>query len=143
MKAIRTISLILLCLATFFNLQAQQPIVNFEYDDAGNRTGRYVTVVKSTEADSLFFEAELNLTTSGLQAKVYPNPTYGIINIEIDGAESIPVNYTLTDQQARLIMEGRLLSNAETISLLSLEPGVYFLRLHNTERKLVYKIIKQ
>jgi hypothetical protein len=143
MTTIRTICLLIFCMALNYNLKAQQPMVNFAYDGAGNRTARYISVIKATEVDSLSLKARIGLATSELQVNVFPNPTYGIINIEINRTESIPIDYVLFDQQAKLIMKGQLINNTETINLIHLETGVYYFRLNNTEKELVFKIIKQ
>lgn len=143
MKAFKIISTLFFITALSVNLKAQETVF-FDYDAAGNRTHRYLAKKeKSLEADLLHFENPLPEINTELQAKLYPNPTYGILNIEIDNAEAMPVIITLVDQQAKQVLQSEVSDNAETLNLTHLAPGTYFLRLHNTEKKLVYKIIKQ
>lgn len=143
MKAIKIISLMFFIMVLVFNIKAQQTIV-FEYDAAGNREQRYLQAKeKNLEADLLHFENPLPEINTELQAKVYPNPTYGILNIEINHAEAMPVTITLVDQQAKQVLQSEVSENAETLNLTHLAPGTYFLRLHNAKKKIVYKIIKQ
>jgi len=143
MKTLKHTLLATFCFLAVFSLKAQETVV-FEYDEAGNRILRSLQAKeKSLEADLLHFENPLPEINTELQAKVYPNPTYGILNIEINNAETMPVSITLVDQQARQVLKSKISENAETLSLAHLQPGTYFLRLHNTEKKLVYKIIKQ
>jgi len=143
MKDFKIISILFLVTVLSVNLKAQETVV-FEYDAAGNREHRYLQAKeKSLEADLLHFEDPLPEIKTELQAKVYPNPTYGILNIEINNVETMPVTITLVDQQAKKLLQSELSENAETLNLTHLAPGTYFLRLHNTEKKLVYQIIKQ
>lgn len=143
MKTVKIISMLFFVTVLAVHLKAQQTVV-FEYDAAGNRTQRYqAKKEKSLEADLLHFENPLPEINTELQAKVYPNPTSGILNIEINLSETLPVNITLVDQQAKQVLKSGISENAETLNLTHLQPGTYFLRLHNTEKKLVYKIIKQ
>jgi len=93
----------------FSNLPAQQAIVSFEYDDAGNRTHRSISTIKATETeienltDFIVPTPADNDNADELNATVYPNPTYGIINIEVDENESETVAYKLYDQNGKWI----------------------------------------
>ena len=143
MKTLKHTLLAALCFFVALSLKAQETVF-FEYDNAGNRILRTLqTKEKTLEADLLHFENPLPEINTELQAKVYPNPTHGILNIEINLTETLPVSITLVDQQARQVLKAEISENTETLNLTSLRPGTYFLRLHNTEKKLVYKIIKQ
>jgi PKD repeat protein len=58
--------------------------------------------------------------------KVYPNPTYGLLNIENATGENITLSiYTLTGQQ---LIESRTSAGTSQINLESLEAGIYFVR---------------
>jgi hypothetical protein len=143
MKAITTLCLFVFIVAFSNQVIAQETVV-FEYDNAGNRILRTLQAIeKNLEADILHFENPFTEINIELHAKVYPNPTQGILNIEINLAETLPVTITLVDQQARQVLKTEISENAETLNLAHLAPGTYFLRLHNTEKKLVYQIIKQ
>ena len=143
MKTLKHTLLAVLCFFAVLSLKAQETVF-FGYDDAGNRILRSLQAKEKTlEADMLHFENPLPEINTELQAKVYPNPTHGILNIEINNTEALPVTITLIDRQAKQVLQREVSENAETLNLAHLAPGTYFLRLHNTEKKLVYKIIKQ
>jgi PKD repeat protein len=58
--------------------------------------------------------------------KVYPNPAYGMLNIENATGEDINLSiYTLTGQQ---IIESRVHEGTSQLNLESLEAGIYFVR---------------
>lgn len=143
MKTIKIINLLFFITVMAFNIKAQETVI-FEYDAAGNRTHRYLVVKeKNLEADLFHFQNPLPEINTELQAKVYPNPVSGILNIEINLAEMLPVTITLVNQQAKQVLKSKISNNIEKLDLTHLQSGIYFLRLHNTEKKLVYKIIKQ
>jgi len=65
------------------------------------------------------------LGTEGL-IKVYPNPVYGVLNIENTSGEDINMSiYTLTGQK---ILESRVTVGTTSINLDHLESGIYFVR---------------
>jgi hypothetical protein len=133
----------------FSNLPAQQAIVSFEYDDAGNRTHRSISTIKATETeienltDFIVPTPADNDNADELNATVYPNPTYGIINIEVDENESETVAYKLYDQNGKWIEQGQITGRRKELSLESRQPGVYFITLAGQTKRITYKIVKQ
>ncbi len=131
-------------------LCAQQSFVHFEYDAAGNRIERYISVTKLTEADTLLFgddatynimnvdEAENNPAGSNIQ--VYPNPTYGMLNIDVGRPLQNTLSWYLFDQTGRVVLQGKLLQQNSTINLQPLQNGTYHFYLPETRG---FKIIKQ
>lgn len=143
MKTLKHTLLAALCFLAVLSLKSQETVF-FGYDDAGNRILRSLQAKEKTlEADMLHFENPLPEINTELQAKVYPNPTHGILNIEINNTEALPVTITLVDRHAKQVLQREVSENAETLNLVHFAPGTYFLRLHNSEKKLVYQIIKQ
>ena len=136
--------------ALFFqNLPAQQAIVNLEYDQAGNRIQRTITTFKATEIEienlaGVIVPAPAVASNSDeLKANVYPNPTYGIINIEVDKHEGETITYVLYDQTGKWIEEGQIAGYRKEVSLKSRQPGVYFITLTGQTKRITYKIVKQ
>jgi len=130
-------SITIIGFAMFFQyLPAQQAVVTFEYDDAGNRTQRTITTFKATEteienlAGFIVPTPAVAYSADELNANVYPNPTYGIINIEVD-------------QTGKLIEQGQIAGYLKELSLESRQPGVYFITLAGQTKRITYKIVKQ
>ncbi|MDP2424237.1 MAG: T9SS type A sorting domain-containing protein [Bacteroidales bacterium] len=142
MKALRFTTLLIFGCLTSVSALAQHVSVHFDYDPAGNRTGRYLKIEKSSQADTLPFAKPVSPQLEQLHARVYPNPTYGIINVEIEKHGNNPVSYTVLDQHGKLIETGRIENGFSTISLISLQASVYYLRLNNGKEQVIFKIIK-
>ncbi len=145
MKAVRYILPLLILVFLSSALYAQQT-VKFEYDLAGNRVLRTLDTKKSTEAevDSLFKAEVIHDKTIGDNlVKVYPNPTYGLVNIEFLEISEGPSTYSLTDQNGRQVMNGKTINLSNTIDITHQGRGVYYLMIKAPEIYQVYKIIKQ
>lgn len=136
-----------LCLALPLALIAQQEKVVFGYDAAGNRIWREsISVHKITKADSTQIhpiapEAIENALCQKIA--VYPNPTDGLVNIEL----SLPVEskcmYTLTSVNGAVIEQGIITSTHTPLNLGHLSKGTYLLRVETSQIKEKFKIVKQ
>ncbi|MDD3702083.1 MAG: T9SS type A sorting domain-containing protein [Bacteroidales bacterium] len=142
---------LLLCVALLQALTAQHS-VQFEYDDAGNRIIRQILVLKLTEADSLLFDSILPYSAETIQTtemgetdpliRVYPNPTYGLLNIDMTLLATERSTWYLFDQQGKLTVQGKLNQTSGTINLMHSPAGVYFLLLQYSGGRQCYKLIK-
>ena len=72
--------------------------------------------------------------------KIYPNPTAGIFNIDIESVNKIQVINMLGE----LVKEEQLILKKQNINIQNLQNGIYFLQVFN-KNKLIgsAKIIKQ
>lgn len=116
------------------------PIVN-----ATNQTytpdmnGSYAVIVLQDGCQDT--SACIDVTTVGLEdysktnISVYPNPSSGNFNIQLPTADA--VNYTITDNAGRIVLEGTFEQLENTIDLSTEEQGVYFLRVEASVMKLV------
>lgn len=83
----------------------------------------------------------IDVTTVGLEdytqtnISVYPNPSAGEFNVELASADA--VNYMVTDNAGRLVLEGTFEKLENTIDLSDEEQGVYFLKVDGRVMKLV------
>ena len=76
---------------------------------------------------------------------VYPNPTDGLVFIS-NASSSETFNYEILDVKGQVLSAKMAAINGTTtteISLEKLEPGVYMIKVYNTEAEKTFRIIKQ
>ncbi|MDR3680438.1 MAG: T9SS type A sorting domain-containing protein [Flavipsychrobacter sp.] len=78
-----------------------------------------------------------NVTPVGV--KIYPNPTYNVITIEIQ----ITMEYRLMNIMGCVLQTGVLKAGKNNIGLEGMISGVYLLELNSTEGRTVRKVLKQ
>ncbi len=136
-------------------IEYNDPVIEFTYDDSGNRHKRNVVVIpnglKSAQLSSpneIPEEKEEQAVTSNwndLNITVYPNPTRGDISIKITGG-NVPDNitYRVYAGTGKIVCNGLLdVSGLYRIPIASMPPGVYILVLQFDNNKNTWKIIKQ
>ena len=95
-------------------------------------TNGTAAAIRMITGDSVGLEEEI----SGLN--VYPNPSNGIVNIEIEGNQTFLVQ--VNDVVGKLISEENINSNT-TLNLQDLEKGVYFVTVSDSKTSNTTKII--
>ncbi len=70
---------------------------------------------------------------AGQPFSVYPNPARDLLHIQSD---KIPYELKLMDSRGMLIYRERVLTNNRTITISSLQKGIYFIQLNETVQKL-------
>ncbi len=145
-----------------------QSYFEYKYDDSGNRTQRKVIIVaappqaaavvvpdtvRQEEIASIpaqdstpSFKTEdtlVKVTSSALlNADIYPNPTYGIVNVII--AEQGSFTGVLYNMEGKAVMHQVLISGQNLIDLSNLLDGQFILRITSAEgRTQEFKIIKK
>ncbi|MCU4176897.1 S8 family serine peptidase [Carboxylicivirga sp. N1Y90] len=76
---------------------------------------------------------------------VYPNPTNGLLNIEMEDVDNANVKVRISNASGILVkaFEQELLGEQMTVNLESLAQGIYFLEVQNGEELKVQKITKK
>jgi len=75
-------------------------------------------------------------------AKVYPNPTSGLIHLDLFNLQDVSVK--VIDTSGRLIYsEDKISSYNPTIDLIAQQSGFYFIEIFSENKSRVYKVIKQ
>lgn len=121
-------------------------IVNYAYDNSGNRTSRTVTLSKSilTDRDSSKSQEKITEQIEDQSIIVYPNPVREEINVEISGYdESRESSITVIDQGGRILINQVQVSNRNTLNLSRYPTGVYFMIIRLGNNKTKYTIIKE
>ena len=72
----------------------------------------------------------------------YPNPTDGLLNLEINNANVQNINYMILDLNGRIIKEANL-DNERTINLSQLPSSTYFVRVGVDGQEFVKQIVKK
>ena len=126
-----------------FTLSAQN--VNYTYDAAGNRTERVITLSsKSQSSKYLNAATPLEDLLAERKVKIYPNPTKGILAVEIDNLEGdTKGEYSIHNAAGSLIKKQKAASGKTTFDLTSQPTGVYFLRIRLGDEVNTWKIIKE
>jgi len=66
------------------------------------------------------------------KVKVYPNPTSGLISIQIDNAVFSGTNYIVFDLIGKILLKGKIDQNISQLDLSQLSKGPYFLKVYNS-----------
>lgn len=138
----------------FATLDAQK--IKYIYDDSGNRTKRYIT--KSLTIDTAAFYKEKNDSIAdnpetpynwdeekkdAFEVLVYPNPTTGILEIELPKLKTNQISYlylyTLT---GNLVKQMEKLQKRQSIDISDQPVGIYILRITSDDKTVLRKIIK-
>jgi subtilisin-like proprotein convertase family protein len=84
----------------------------------------------------------LNTPTNALNSlKVFPNPSKGIININLGENLTGETTYVLYDVQGRIVMNKKSNTSMETLNVENVSNGVYLLSIENGAAKTTQKII--
>jgi hypothetical protein len=136
---------IFLLLSAAIGISAQN--VSYQYDNAGNRIGRVIVMSSlSSPAPSLSSASVTGLEDmiTGQKIKVYPNPTEGMLAVEVaDFTNEWKVEYLITDMSGKMINRKKADSKYTTLDLTKQSPGVYILRITINGENTSWKIIKK
>lgn len=134
---------ILLLLAINCNLSAKT--IYYTYDEAGNRISRYVELDKVTFP----IEPKRGLVThemlNGLHVNIYPNPTEGLLKLEIIGFDEHRDygHISIFDMSGKIVTDSDIKTMSTTIDITSEPNGVYLLNISLNTSSNTWKIIKK
>lgn len=137
---------IILVIVVFMHTAGYSQIVNYVYDNSGNRTSRTVILSKSllNERDTSTIITEKITELLGEQSiVVYPNPVREEVNVELTGYEdNLDGSIILYDQVGRLIINQPQISTRNTFNLSQYLKGIYFMIIKIGTIQTKYTIIK-
>ena len=129
----------ILVLLLWFVMGAQV-VVNYDYDAMGNRIKREIVLSRSMENT----EKPLTETLSEKQISIYPNPTDGLLRIDISGRETTDkCKFSVFSLKGALVQDIYVSSSVTEIDLSDESDGMYLLNIELNESKSVWKIIKK
>lgn len=150
MKTIYLLTCLLVAVLISGTVHAQTT-VKYTYDDSGNRKTRTVTVISLKNAtihsDSLEVkQAVIPLDDRiGLQkTRIYPNPTKGLLKIDLPELTEQEATIRLYDSNGKLIIQQAAIELNNELNLTAYPPGIYIMiiQIGQNDRK-DWKIIKQ
>jgi len=119
---------------------------NFEfgYDNAGNRTSRAIVTLKSANTqDGLTALNPIEEKIGFATTRIYPNPTKGLLHLEISGESAQEASCTVHDINGKLILKNDSFQNQTDINLSSHPAGIYILRVFIGTDSKEWKVIKE
>ena len=120
--------------------------IKYTYDNAGNRLTRQKEIVVQTrgalsdEEEPSVYEEELSET----KVTIYPNPTRGMLKIDISGVEKFEnARISLYDLTGKLLQQWAGISQSNEIDLSEGTPGMYIMQVAYNGKISSWKIIKE
>ena len=100
-----------------------------------------VTVGACTDTSACENVAVIGITEASKIVSIYPNPTTGILVIDLKGNSNV-ISYTITTIDGRVVASNKTAASHIEIDLTSESDGVYFLSIQENNTINTYKIIK-
>ena len=92
-----------------------------------------ITISSDVGVNELLEEAALS---------VYPNPSYGYLNIELAGYNGETVDMMIYDLRGKQVRSGQITSASSTLDLVDLKPGIYVMRMEHEGEAITRKFVK-
>lgn len=119
--------------------------VTYRYDAAGNRIQRTVTLQTQLQSSpSASDMALMNDIIAEHGIKIYPNPTRGMLSVEINEySDDLNVEYWLSDMSGRIINHQKASSKTAYFDLNKYPAGIYLLKIKVNDETAVWKVVKE
>lgn len=140
-------------LLPILTLAQSDTLIKYSYDQNGNRVSRDIVILDKKNGDNSdstnhstdeyafkLGDMDKEKEDDHLIIKAYPNPTKGIIKLEL--SKSKEVNYKLFDSNGKLVNTGRFKQQGK-LNLHNEQPGIYLLRLNSGKTRKTIKILKK
>ena len=137
-------------------LSQEHNAIEFDYDEAGNRTLRHTiylltTIIKEGAiTDTLQNNETTNpnpadeVTIDDIVVRIYPNPTMGRFTVSLDNlSETDQVPYSLYTLTGQLISQGQIINNETVMDIQDRENGTYLFKLAINSETTTWKVIKR
>jgi hypothetical protein len=144
----KNISLFILFLTLTQLACSAQNRVEFIYDDAGNRTERHFIDLNPSKSTLLSdkdgWQKAFDDKILGTEIKIYPNPTKGMIKIDLKNYEGASKGeIRVYDVTGKIVYQNNQVSTSNIVSLEHLRNGAYILKLVIEDNATEWKILKQ
>ena len=143
MKKIKIIILSLLLTCLYPLLHAQDK-VKYAYDAAGNRISRTIVLAPRSAPIEEKQPTVHTEVFSDIQLKIYPNPTDGILKVEISNLpEGQKAEIWIYAMSGQLITSLKDVSSTASINISSQPAGIYVMNIVAGKHRTEWKIIKK
>ncbi|MBR6283127.1 MAG: T9SS type A sorting domain-containing protein [Muribaculaceae bacterium] len=139
MITIKTFFLSMASLATASLCQAQQAVVAYDYDAAGNSIARRLVADPPQQSPPRSPAVSHKIGSVAVSPSVTNGPVTVSTTADVLAA---PLPWTLTDAQGRVMGNGRLTESSTTLTIDGAS-GVYLLTVIKADGPATFKIIKQ
>jgi hypothetical protein len=124
-----------------------QNTYEFGYDAAGNRVSRTVILFKSATtgkgASASVAENPLMEKVGIHTARIYPNPTKGVLHIELVVESNQEASVSVYDFNGKLIRNRHSVRGSYDANISSFPSGTYILRITIGQESREWKIVKE
>jgi len=134
------ICILLFVSATVFS---QSRTIVFSYDNSGNRTGRAIEISGGLKSLLLADPLQTPLKAEpGMTMILYPNPTGGMLTLEIQEEPEGDYYMSVTDISGVVLLHRPVNGPYTTVDLSLYPAGTYFVRVISEGRRQYFKILK-
>jgi len=124
-----------------------QSTYEFGYDAAGNRVSRAVILLKSAAigkgASATADESPLVERVGNHTARIYPNPTKGVLSIELAPVDTRQAIVSVYDITGKLLRRRKPVSGSCEVDLSPFPAGTYILMIATGQEGREWKIVKE
>jgi len=140
--------ILVLLLGIVSSVFSQTQRINYTYDHAGNRLSGLSSQIRMANIKGTEVETEPQEVYSDQIDQstilVYPNPTKGILKIEITRlSEDNPIHITLHDMSGRMLINKPNASTFTELNISDQPNGIYILTVFSDNKYRRWKIIKE
>ncbi|MFC1733405.1 T9SS type A sorting domain-containing protein, partial [candidate division KSB1 bacterium] len=142
---LKIISFSVLLISNIILVKAQTQIIQYTYDNCGNRINRTIVIPPSnppnqtTGLDQIYGEEIGESVIS-----IFPNPNQGILNINIENLPSGSENEMLLfDLSGKKVFHLQNLEESNQINITDLKQGTYIMKILLNSNMSKWKIIRQ
>ncbi|MEA4967235.1 MAG: T9SS type A sorting domain-containing protein [Bacteroidaceae bacterium] len=135
---------IIVLLLSYSFIASQTTNVEFNYDADGNMILRKIIVVPSNIKGNPNQDDVISEEIGQQKIKIYPNPTNGIIKLDISEIDDLLNNYCLIySLNGTLLLKKKISGSLTEIDLSSYETGSYLMDICLGDKTSRWKVIKQ
>jgi hypothetical protein len=117
--------------------------LKYVYDNAGNRTQRYLYSSGVKDADEIKESDNKETPYFADVIKIYPNPTTGELTIDFLLAEEKQIDVTVFDQNGRVLFEQDISGCTDQIDLTPYPSGTYLMKIAIDGHSKIYQVSKK
>jgi hypothetical protein len=129
--------------------------ITYAYDEAGNRTDRYIIIMNAKSAAVVRRDSLSQLKSEKISkvyddhlgdhdVLIYPNPTLGKLKIDITGLDATQNSIIeIYNVQGNIILQTNPATGSDQMDLSSFPNGTYIMRITLGDKKREWRILKQ